>query len=150
MVFCHEWVQVGDGEICAIPLNINLTSAAGDPIFLFSASQAPWAQEIDSRGRKGFVTDGPWMHHLPGGELLLLWSSHSEGGYTVGVARSASGQLHGPWQQDPRPLYSDDGGHCMTFHDFEGKTWVALHHPNETPYERPKFIPLEEDKLISP
>jgi len=150
MVFCHEWVQVGDGEICAIPLNKNLTSAAGSPILLFHASQAPWVREIDSKGRKGYVTDGPWMHRLPGGELILLWSSHSEGGYTVGVARSASGQLQGPWLQDAKPLYSDDGGHCMTFRDFEGTTWVALHHPNETPYERPKFIPLAEDQFVSP
>jgi arabinan endo-1,5-alpha-L-arabinosidase len=32
MVFCHEWVQVSDGEICALPLSADLASAAGEPI----------------------------------------------------------------------------------------------------------------------
>jgi hypothetical protein len=150
MVFCHEWVQVGDGEICAIPLTKDLTSAAGEPVVLFRASQAPWAQQIDSKGRKGYVTDGPWMHRLPGGELLMLWSSFSTGGYTIGVARSISGQLFDPWSQDTQPLYSGDGGHCMTFRDFDGNTWLSLHRPNDTPNERPIFLPLAEDKVVLP
>jgi arabinan endo-1,5-alpha-L-arabinosidase len=152
MVFCHEWVQVGDGEICALPLNKDLISAVGEPIVLFRASQAPWIQQIEWRrnGMKGYVTDGPWLHRLPSGELLMLWSSHSVGGYTIGVARSASGQLLGPWQQDARPLYSNDGGHCMTFRDFDGTLWLSFHHPNGHPAERPIFLPLAEDELVSP
>ena len=150
MVFSHEWVQVGDGEICAILIKKDLTSAKGKPILLFHASQAPWVRQLNSKGRKGYVTDGPWLHRLPGGELLLLWSSHSESGYTIGVARSVSGQLLGPWQQDAEPLYSGDGGHCMTFRDLNGNFWVSLHHPDETPYERPMFLPLAEEELVSP
>lgn len=149
MVFCHEWVQVGDGEICAIPLSKDLSSANGEPVVLFRASQAPWAEQIDSKGRKGYVTDGPWMHRLPNDKLLMMWSSFGEGGYTIGVARSTSGQLIGPWGQDTNPLYSGDGGHCMTFHDFNGKTWLSLHRPNSTPDERPLFLPLAEEKLRS-
>jgi len=149
MVFCHEWVQVGDGEICAILLSKDLSSAMGEPVVLFRASDAPWAQEVNSKGRKGYVTDGPWMHHLANGELLILWSSFSEGGYTIGIARSPSGQLLGPWKQDIQPLYSGDGGHCMTFRDFNGTRWLSLHRPNETPNERPIFLLLIEDKLIS-
>ena len=149
MVFCHEWVQVGDGEICAIPLSNDLSFPIGEPIVLFRASRAPWARQINSKGRRGYVTDGHWMHRLPNGELLVLWSSWSPGGYTIGVARSASGQLLGPWLQDPQPLYSDDGVHCMTFRDFEGKPWLALHHPNPTSDERPMFLPLVEDQLVS-
>ena len=91
MLFCHEWVQVGDGEICALPLSKDLVSAAGEPTMLFRASQAPWIQQYESKGRKGYVTDGPWQHRLPGGELLMLWSSFSGDGYTIGVARSRSG-----------------------------------------------------------
>lgn len=147
IVFCHEWVQVGDGEICAIPLSKNLSFAVGEPVVLFSASQAPWTQQINSKGRIGYVTDGPWMHRLSNGELLILWSSLRASGYTVGVARSTTGQVLGPWQQDAEPLYSGDGGHCMTFRDFDGNLWLSLHHPNETPYERPIFLPLEDDKL---
>ncbi|HEY9076047.1 MAG TPA: glycoside hydrolase family 43 protein [Anaerolineaceae bacterium] len=147
MIFCHEWVQVGDGEICAVPLTADLTSTAGDPVYLFRASQAPWVQAIHSKGRKGFVTDGPWMHRLPGGELLLFWSSFGAGGYTVGIARSPSGQVIGPWQQEPEPIYSQDGGHCMTFTDFEGNLLLSLHRPNRTPDERPVFIPLAVEEL---
>ena len=148
MVFCHEWVQVGDGEICALALTKDLTSAVGKPVVLFRASQAAWAQQINSKGRKGYVTDGPWLHRLPGGELLLLWSGFGEGGYTIGVARSNTGQLLGPWMQDPHPLYKGDGGHCMTFRDFDGNLWLSLHRPNSTPDERPLFIPMAEDSLM--
>jgi len=95
------------------------------------------------------VTDGPWVHRSSNGELLILWSSLRASGYTVGVARSTTGQVLGPWQQDAEPLYSSDGGHCMTFHDFDGKLWLSLHHPNETPDERPIFLPLEDDKLVT-
>ena len=77
-----------------------------------------------------------------------MWSSFSVDGYTIGVAHSASGQLLAPWLQDPQPLYSGDGGHCMTFRDFAGNLWLSFHHPNESPDERPKFLPLAEDKLV--
>lgn len=148
IVFCHEWVQAGDGEVCALPLREDLASAAGKPVLLFHASQAPWAQQLDSKGRKGYVTDGSWLHRLPDGELLLLWSSFSPGGYSVGVARSASGELLGPWKQDPQPLYDGDGGHCMTFHDFDGNLWLTFHQPNGHPNERPKFMQLAEEKRL--
>lgn len=147
MVFCHEWVQVGDGEICALPLSADLSAAAGEPIVLFRASEAPWARQLNSKGRQGYVTDGPWLHRLASGELLLLWSSFSAGGYTVGVARSPAGQVLGPWQHDPHAVYSGDGGHCMTFRDFDGRLWLSLHRPNTTPDERPLFLPLDENKL---
>jgi len=113
MVFCHEWVQVGDGEICALRLSGDLKSPIEQPHLLFRASEAPWAQEISSRDRRGYVTDGPWLRRLASGELIMLWSSFSMGGYTVGVARSASGEILGPWRQAPEPLCAGDGGHCM-------------------------------------
>lgn len=149
MVFCHEWVQVGDGEICAIPLSKDLCSATGEPVLLFRASQALWTQQINSKGRKGHVTDGPWMHRLPGGELLTLWSGFSQGGYTIGVARSTSAQLLGPWEQDAQPLYKSDVGHCMTFCDFDGNLRLSLHRPNDIPNERPIFLPLEDGRLLT-
>ena len=55
-----------------------------------------------------------------------------------------------PLQQDPRPLYSHDGGHCMTFRDFDGNPWLSFHHPDRNPAERPHFLPLAEDKLLPP
>lgn len=144
MIFCHEWVQVGDGEVCALRLSDDLTTAIGQPQLLFRASEAAWAQEVNSKGRKGFVTDGPSMHRLASGELIMLWSSFSAGGYTVGVARSESGGILGPWRQLPEPLYAGDGGHCMVFSSFDGQLFLALHRPNPTPDERPHFIPLQE------
>ncbi len=144
MVFCHEWVQVGDGEICALRLSDDLASPVGEPRLLFRASEAPWALEINSKGRRGYVTDGPWMHRLANGTLIMLWSSFGAGGYTVGVARSASGDVLGPWQQVPEPLYAGDGGHCMVFRTFDGQLWLAFHRPNESPAERPVFVPLRE------
>lgn len=145
IVFCHEWVQVGDGEICALRLSEDLSTPLGAPQRLFTASEAPWANELNSKGRRGYVTDGPWMHRTTGGDLLMLWSSFSDGGYTIGVARSTSGELLGPWQQVAEPLYAGDGGHCMVFRGFDGQLWLTLHRPNGTPDERPQFIRLRED-----
>jgi arabinan endo-1,5-alpha-L-arabinosidase len=145
MVFCHEWVQVGDGEICALRLSDDLKLAIDQPHLLFRASQAPWTQEINSKGRKGYVTDGPFLHRLTNGELIMLWTSFGMGGYSVGQARSASGDILGPWQQVSEPLYAGDGGHCMVFRTFDGKLWLTFHRPNPSPDERPQFIPLREN-----
>jgi beta-xylosidase len=145
MIFCHEWVQVGDGEVCAVSLSDDLKTAIGEPQLLFHASEAPWAHEINSKGRRGYVTDGPWMHQLKDGGLIMLWSSFGEGGYTVGIARSATGEITGPWEQLPEPLYAGDGGHCMVFETFAGQLLLTYHKPNETPKERPFFAPLREN-----
>ena len=144
MVFCHEWVQVGDGEICAVQLSPDLTSAIAPPQLLFRASEAPWAEELHSKGRRGYITDGPFMHRLSDGTLLILWSSFSTSGYTVGLARAVSGNISGPWEQLPEPLYAADGGHCMVFRTFDGQLYLAFHTPNATPQERPHFIALKE------
>ncbi len=144
MVFCHEWVQVGDGEVCALRLSDDLASASEEPRLLFRASEAPWAQPISSKGRHGYVTDGPWLHRLASGALILLWSSFGAGGYTIGQARSASGDISGPWQQLPEPLYAGDSGHCMVFRAFDGGLWLAFHRPNQSPHERPQFVLLRE------
>ena len=142
MVFCHEWVQVRDGEICAVRLSSELDRAAGTPVLLFRGSDAPWAPK--ARDKKDYVTDGPFMHRAANGELLMLWSSFGEGGYTLGVARSENGLVTGPWRQDPEPLFRRDGGHAMLFRTFEGRLMLSLHTPNRTPDERPVFIPVRE------
>lgn len=144
MVFCHEWVQVGDGEICALRLSPDLTAPVGQPHVLFRASEAPWAEEINSKSRRGFVTDGPWLHRLANGGLIMLWSSFRAGKYTVGMARSTSAGILGPWEQLPDPLYVADGGHCMIFRSFDGQLWLAFHRPNPSPDERPYFVRLQE------
>ncbi|MEO8396950.1 MAG: hypothetical protein ABI700_28400 [Chloroflexota bacterium] len=66
-------MEVGDGEICALRLSADMASAVGQPQLLFRASEAPWAQELNSKNRRGYVTDGPWLQRLTSGELLMLW-----------------------------------------------------------------------------
>ncbi len=144
MVFCHEWVQVGDGEICAVRLTPNLSAALGEPQLLFRASAAPWAHELNSNGRRGYVTDGPWLHRLASGELLMLWSSFANGDYTIGAARSADAAIPGPWEHLPEPVYRGDGGHCMVFRDFAAQLKLAYHRPNLHPSERPYFVDVRE------
>lgn len=140
MVFCHEWVQIGDGAMNAVRLADDLSAPIGKPIELFRASDAPWCRPI----RKGsYVTDGPCLHKARNGHLLMLWSSFGEGGYTVGIARSASGSVEGPWRQDAEPLFQG-GGHCMLFRTFEGQLTLALHGPNRSPHERAKLFRVEE------
>ncbi|NOY80117.1 MAG: family 43 glycosylhydrolase [Kiritimatiellaeota bacterium] len=142
MVFCHEWVQVQDGEICAMRLSSDLHRAEGDPILLFRGSDAPWAPHPPNK--KDYVTDGPFLYRAETGDLLMLWSSFGASGYAVGTARSTSGRITGPWIQDPEPLFAHDGGHAMVFRTFDGRLMLALHKPNRTPLERPRFLPLVE------
>jgi len=84
IVFCREWIEVGDGEMYYAPLSADLTCLAGDPIRLFSASEAPWTNPIDGEGVK-YVTDGPFLWKSRAtGELLMLWSSiGANGNYCV-------------------------------------------------------------------
>jgi hypothetical protein len=77
----------------------------------------------------------------------MLWSSFNMGSYTVGIARSTSGDMLGPWQQQPEPLYAGDGGHCMVFRAFDGQLYLAFHRPNPSPDERPQFVRLRETEL---
>ena len=142
IVFCHEWVQVHDGEVCAMPLSDDLRQPAGTPMLLFCASEAPWI--TPDSGQSDFVTDGPFLYRALNGELLLLWSSFTNGSYALGVARSLSGDIRGPWSQDAQPLYTADGGHGMLFRTFEGQLMLTVHRPNTSRDERPVFVPLSE------
>lgn len=145
LVFCHEWKDVGDGEIHAIRLTDDLRKAVGEPHLLFRASEAPWSRPIP---RPEFpevrVTDGPSLHRTADGRLLMLWSSFGDSGYAMGVASSASGRVRGPWTQAEEPLWPADGGHGMIFADASGALLLTLHSPNRTPDERARLFPLEE------
>ncbi|MFC0215621.1 glycoside hydrolase family 43 protein [Paenibacillus chartarius] len=149
MVFCHEWQQIGDGEVCAMRLSDDLKEPAGEPVTLFSASQAPWTTPIQSPKfprPDNYVTDGPFLHRMPNGELIMLWASFIDGAYAQGVARSATGLVTGPWVQEPEALFRSDGGHGMIFRTFEGKLMLTIHTPNKTPLERPIFLELRADE----
>ena len=145
LVFCHEWLQVHDGEVCAMKLTPDLKAAAGEPRVLFRASQAPWVvPSVDKDGNKNYVTDGPWLHRCPDGRLMMLWSSHGKDGYAQAASYSDNGDITGNWTPAAEPIFGRDGGHGMIFRDFEGVQHLVLHAPNENPYERPVFLPFEE------
>ncbi len=148
IVYCHEWVQAMDGEIVAQRLTADLTAARGEPETLFRGSAAPWARRIpDPRipaEVNAFVTDGPFIHRLSDGGLVMLWSSFGDHGYAMGIARSDSGAITGPWIQQTKPIWAEDGGHGMIARTLEGQLLLTLHQPNETPLERALFRPLRE------
>ena len=144
MVFCHEWVQAGDGEVDAIPLTDDLSAPAGEPRLLFRASEASWCKVLHhSSGVDGCVTDGPFFWRTAEGTLLCLWASFSAGGYTEGVAVSSNGEIDGTFTQ-VEPLFMDDGGHGMVFRALDGQLYLTLHSPNAHLEERPFFHPITE------
>lgn len=141
MVFAHEWVQITNGTIEAIPLKDDLSEAAGEPFKLFHASSAPWSRTDPRQGNN--VTDGPFLYKSKSGKLFMIWASFGTGGYTEGIAISDSGKLAGPWRQQAEPLYSQDGGHGMLFTTFEGKLMMVLHSPNSGS-TRPRVFEMED------
>jgi hypothetical protein len=150
IVFCHEWVQIHNGSICAMPLSEDLREPAGRPVYLFSGSEAAWVRRKEWPPEDAphrfptYVTDGPFLHRLAGGTLVMLWSSLGARGYAMGIARSEGGDLAGPWRQEDEPLWAADGGHGMIFRALDGRLMVTFHSPNRTPHERAVFVELVE------
>jgi len=144
MVFCHEWVQAGDGSICCVPLTDDLRAPAGEVKELFTATQAEWVSPVRmDDGGDGFVTDGPFMWRTASGKLLMLWASFSGGGYTEGLAVSDNGEIDGSFTQ-LAPVFEKDGGHAMLFRTLDGRLMMTLHSPNTNLMERPHFIEMKE------
>ena len=134
MVFNHDWMQLIDRQIKYIPLSTDLSQVTGEPLTLFSASDAPWPREMRSIGEltfgmslNGYVSDGPFLFKTETGRLGMLWSSWSYKRYAQGVAYSESGLLKGPWIQEDKPIVEENSGHGMLFDTFEGKTLLLLH-----------------------
>lgn len=138
--FIHEWTQISNGTVELAQLKDDFSGMASDPVTLFRGSDAPWARAM---WNGGYVTDGPFIWKLESGKLAMLWSGFGDEGYTLGVAYSENG-VHGPWVQDPEPLFRTDGGHGMIFKNLDGQLMLTLHSPNETPLERPHFFLIEE------
>lgn len=142
MIFCHEWVQVGDGEMCIIELSEDLKHAVSEATVLFRASQAKGVRSISSK--EDYVTDGPFLYRTQSGRLIMLWSSFSEEGYCEILSYARDGKVTGAWEHDSRMLFRRDGGHGMVFEDNVGKLWFTAHSPNQTPFERPILVAIEE------
>lgn len=146
IVYCHEWEQVTDGTVVAQRLSDDLRQAIGEPTTLFAASAAPWVRPLSHpripEGVNAYVTDGPFLHRMPSGALIMLWSSFGDRGYAMGIARSASGEVRGPWVQEDLPIWAEDGGHGMIARTLDGQLLLTLHQPNDTPNERTVLRPL--------
>ncbi len=145
IVFCHEWTQIKNGEICAQELSKDLKRAIGEPILLWSAGDAGWAYDISGNG--SYVTDGPFLVKKENGELICIWSSFSKGEYVEAISRSDNGSITGKWTIDEKLLYEKGGGHGMIFTDLDGNANFVYHYPNETPKERPFFTKIDLNKL---
>ncbi len=148
MIFVHEWVSTDDGvgRMACAKLSKDLKGFISEPIELFRATDAPWADWV--------ITDGCWIYTCQDESLIMIWSNWDKNGYCIGMAKSASGEITGPWEQMEERLFSKeslgdyDGGHGMIFADYDGKLWLSLHSPNDSDVgcpTRPLFIPIKEE-----
>jgi len=142
MVFCHEWSQIGDGEMCLMQLSEDLSRAVSEPVTLFKASDPSWATGFTETCDK-YVTDGPFFHKAQDGKLLMIWSSIADGKYVEAVSYSESG-VKGPWKHYEKLLYKEDGGHGMLFRDKSGQLLFTMHYPNTNDLERPVIVRVAE------
>lgn len=155
MIFCHEWIQLGNGSIELVKLKNDLSDFDGKPVTLFKAADASWVTDLKMKDEKGIayltmVTDGPFLYRTSHGKLQMIWSSFGVNDYSVGIAESVSGKIAGPWKQHEKPLFSGDGGHGMIFRTFDGRLMLSLHKPNNDPDERAGFYELTDagDSLV--
>jgi hypothetical protein len=141
MVYAHEWVQILDGTIEAIPLTRDLSGADGDPVLLFRGSEAAFLRESPATTASfvPYVTDGPQFRRLDGGALLMIWATYRRldgvSEYVETTAVSRSGSLLGPWEQGPL-LVDGNAGHGMLFDAFDGTPHLILHRGMGTPRVR--------------
>ncbi|MDR2058161.1 MAG: glycoside hydrolase family 43 protein [Dysgonamonadaceae bacterium] len=133
LLYCHEWIETRDGQMVAQRLSPDLKEFAGEPLVLFSATEAPWVGSIMlNEYEAGYVTDAPFIYKSPvSDKLFMLWSSFDKNGkYAIGLAESSNGKIDGTWTQHPQPLNDDDGGHAMIFEDLDGILRISYHAPN--------------------
>ncbi len=141
IIFCHEWVQIGDGTVCEVQLSPDLKKAVSEPRMLWKATDYKDVKSVIGEGN--FVTDGPFMVRKSEDELYCIWSSFNEGGYAELVCRSDNGDIDGNWSLCEKPMSSEDGGHGMIFKDFSGKYHFIMHKPNLATTERPVIKNLD-------
>ncbi len=133
MIFCHEWIQTTNGTMEYAELSEDLSHFVSEPKTQFKALDAEWVISLDSYKNEpieGYITDGCFLHRLPSGRLVMLWSSFGEDGYAVSTAVSSNDKLSGEWSHRKEPLYREHGGHPMLFKTFDGRLMMSLHYPN--------------------
>ncbi|MFC3928552.1 glycoside hydrolase family 43 protein [Streptococcus caprae] len=148
LIFSHSFETSPDGDMCLLPLSEDLRQPIAEPVTLFSAADASWARPIPFAkaefGLDGdvYFTDGPSVFQDADGELFMLWSSWGTQGYAVGLAKSETGLVRGPWCQLDMPLFGENGGHAMIFTDLDDQLRFAYHFPNDHYKEMPQFADL--------
>lgn len=146
MIFCHEWTQIKDGEMCVVRLSDDLRSAASEPKLLWKASDAEWA--FDDTDNDDYVTDGPFLYRI-NNKLICMWSGFSKNGYCQAIAYSDNDKINGNWMHLEQPLYENDCGHGMLFQTKNGELKVIFHRPNKDTLERPCILDIDEVKIIN-
>lgn len=147
MVFCHEWVQTVDGTMEAVELLPDLSGMAATPQTLFYGSAPGWSTggKWSETSPTNYVTDGCFLYRTQNGKLLMIWSSFSNGDYAIGIAESTTGSVKGPWRQQEKPLFVNNGGHGMIFKTVDGDLKLILHQPNRPEgAERAKIFSLKD------
>ena len=146
LIYCHEWVQLGNGLIKAIRLSDDLSHTIGDPITLIDAGDVDWVKRtINYRGTPtpGIVTDGPWLYRSKTGKLMMMWSSWSKDrAYTTSLAYSDNDKITGNWTHRKEPILQDDIGHGNIFRTFEGDLRISIHRYFKQPNTRMQIYPV--------
>lgn len=155
LIFSHSFEDTPDGDMCVMELSKDLKCALSQPEVLFSAAEAEWARPVPFAktefGMEGdvYFTDGPCVMKMEDGGVYMTWSSWSSNGYAVGAAYSESGSVKGPWKQQKKAVYPENGGHGMLFRNPQGDIKFTLHFPNDKYKERPTFVDVTtENKEI--
>lgn len=134
LVYAHA-VTRGEGRIERVQLSDDLNETIGEPKLLFPASAGPWVQEIraddfpdlsnytmktDEAAYRSageptaesswsiWDASGPWLYRTKTDELVILWSNKHARGRAVGIARSESGSIEGPWIHNTKPVWTDE------------------------------------------
>ena len=89
LIYCHEWIQNGNGTIEYIELKPDMKGTVGEGVVMTRAHDATWNTSP--------VTDGPYLFRTQTGRLGMIWTSWHGGRYVQGVAYSSTGKMNGPW-----------------------------------------------------
>lgn len=150
-IYCHEWTQNFNGRILAQPLSADLSIGVGEPtVIIGMQEQNDFRLFTDPRiNKKGYLTDAPFMFEFEG-KLYLMWSSYGDpakgynGGYTINLTQSLSGEIDGPWSET-KIVLDENIGHPSLFKTFSGKRMICAHnHDTQHGQERPVVLRLDE------
>lgn len=147
--YCHEYIDVGDGHIRTVKVKSDFSGIEESTDRLLFKASANKYKCVKSRKK---VTDGPY-YFKKDGETFLLWSTELKGGvYALLLAQSADGTSKGEFVQKG-VLFDKDGGHAMTFEDYDGVLKVVMHRPNARTifthkFEHPLIVPYDSLDII--